>query len=118
MSTSGFSYEDPRGPQFPLLEIPWIKASPGSKLAYTLNWGDPRLGPWLTGAEKISAPAPVWTLAAGLTLLDQSQTDTTTTAKIEVGVVAVGTTLRASCRITTDAGQVETRSFDLVVTER
>ncbi len=115
---SGFSYEDPRGPQFPELEIPWIKATPGSKLDYTLDWADPKKGPWLTGTEKIADAPATWVLAEGLTKLAQSQNDTTSSARIEVAATAAGKTLRASCTITTDAGQVETRSFDVRVVAR
>ncbi len=90
----------------------WIEKDPNAVLDYGLDWGVP-LKSWLAG-ETIASVA--WTVPPGLTQVSASNSDTV--AKVRLSGGTVGVTYTITCRITTSTGQVEDRSFRVVIRER
>lgn len=93
-------------------EGPWIAKDPNAVLDYGVDWGV-AFNSWLAG-ETIASVA--WTVPAGLTLTSQSNSDTV--AKVRLSGGTVGVTYAITCRITTNTGQIEDRSFRIIVRER
>lgn len=67
------------------------------------------------GAEDAIASV-AWTVATGLTNVSTSNTDWTATIVLSGGTV--DTTYTVACRVTTDAGYIDDRSFRVVVVSR
>jgi hypothetical protein len=94
--------------------IPLILKDPSAVLDYYEDWqkaGDP----WLGASETITG-TPAWTLPTGIT--NSAQTNTATTATIWLAGGTIGTTYLISCKITTNQGRTDTRSFRVRVVAR
>jgi hypothetical protein len=91
---------------------PWIEKDPNAALDYGVNWGVP-FNSWL-GEETIASVA--WTVAAGLTQGAASNSDTV--AKVRLSGGTAGETYAVTCRVTTSGGQIDERTFRIVVRER
>jgi hypothetical protein len=91
---------------------PWISKDPNAVLDYALDWADP-LNSWL-GDQTIASVT--WTVAPGLTLVSQSNTPTVAQVRLSGGTV--GTTYSVACRITTNTGEIDKRTFRVRVQER
>jgi hypothetical protein len=85
---------------------------PSARLDYTIDWSA-----WLTEGDTIASVE--WTAAPGITIGSSSyaptRTATTATVWLEGGT-AEGI-YRVACRITTDEGRIDERSFDVRVRE-
>ena len=103
MTARGFQY-DAAGP--------WIEKDPNAVLDYAADWDVP-FDSWLNG-QTIASVA--WTVPAGLT--KGAESNTTTVAQVRLSGGTVGVTYTVTCRITTNTGQIEDRSFRVVVRER
>lgn len=90
----------------------WIEKDPNAVLDYAVDWGAP-LNSWLAG-ETIASVA--WTVPAGLT--QGAASNTNTVAQVRLSGGTVGQTYTVTCRITTSTGQIEDRSFRVVIRER
>ena len=84
----------------------WLK-DPNATLQYTLDWSE------YLGSDTIVSAA--WS-APGLTTNSTSSTTTTTTIWLSGGTVGKVYTVR--CRVTTTAGTIDDRSFEIEVTNR
>lgn len=84
-------------------------ADPEALLEYSVDWT-----PWLADSETISSYTV--TVPAGITLASHSQADGVVTAWITGGTV--DTRYRVECKITTNQGRTDERSFTLAVKER
>jgi hypothetical protein len=82
---------------------------PNAVLDYVVDWSE-----WLAASETISTST--FTVAAGIT--KDSESNTTTTAKVWLSGGTIGTTYRISNRITTNQSRTDDRSFDIRVEER
>lgn len=91
---------------------PWIAKDPDSVLDYGVDWGVP-FNSWL-GDDVIDAVA--WAVPTGLTKGAESNSDTV--AKVRLSGGTVGVIYTVTCRITTDRGQTDDRSFRIVAQER
>ena len=85
---------------------------PDSKLDYTLDWSK-----WL-GSDTISTSTWLFDPSTGLT--DTAPTVDTAAKRTTVFLAggSVGTTYRVTNRITTAAGRIVDRSFNLLIAER
>jgi hypothetical protein len=89
--------------------------APGADLPYTIDWSD-----WLAKLPpgETIASDPAWTITpAGLTLIAQSHTTTSATARLEGGTA--GVVYRVTCRVTSSPSAYEDeRSIQIRCLER
>jgi hypothetical protein len=86
---------------------------PNATLDYIMDWR-PALTPWLALGESIINV--VWTIPAPLAEASSSNTADDATAFISGGTE--GTRYEVACKITTDAGRIDERSFYLNITNQ
>lgn len=90
------------------VEFVYIK-DPGATLDYSFDWTD-----WLGSNETITATS--WTVPAGLTKVSETFSAYVSTCRISGGTV--GNTYTVTCQISTNTGEVDQRSLNLVIQER
>lgn len=90
------------------VEFVYIK-DPGATLDYSFDWTD-----WLGASETITATS--WTVPAGLTKVSESRSDYISTCRISGGTL--NTSYTVTCQITTNEGEIDQRSLQLVVQDR
>ena len=90
------------------VEFSYIK-DPQASLDYSFDWTD-----WLGTGEIISSST--WTVPAGLSKGAEVTTSTVSTCRISGG--SAGTNYTVTCQITTNTGEIDQRSLQLVVQER
>jgi hypothetical protein len=91
---------------------PWIEKDPAAVLDYQLDW-DVANDSWLAGD---TIAGVVWTVDTGL--IRDSQSNSTTAAKVWLSGGTAGTTYQVACRITTAAGRSDERTFRVAVKQR
>lgn len=91
---------------------PTIKKDPDSTLDYPFDWSK-----WLALINDTIASV-LWILDPTLTLASSSFTAVTATAFISGGLLAIGTSVPVTCRITTAGGRVDERTILLKIVER
>jgi hypothetical protein len=87
-----------------------FKKDPNATLVYTFDWG-----PYLTPLLDTIASA-TWVVSSALTVVSQSNTDTTATAFVSGGVLDTSEIL--TCRIVTAGGRTDDRSVTLKILNR
>ena len=87
-----------------------LDKDPNATLDYSFDWG-PYLTPLLDTITSVA-----WVVTPGLTVVSQSNTDTTATAFVSGGVLDTDEIL--TCRVTTAGGRIDDRSVTLVITNR
>lgn len=90
------------------VEFVYIK-DPGATLDYSFDWTD-----WLGASETITATS--WTVPAGLTKVSESNSSYVSTCRISGGTL--NTSYTVTCQITTNEGEIDQRSLQLVVQDR
>ena len=93
----------------------------GATLDIFWDWTDGGASPWLAAGETIASFAI--TPASGLTIASSpaapAQASGVVTAWVSVPSTApVGAQLSARCQITTSAGRIDTRKYELIVADR
>ena len=87
--------------------LPWINKDTGATLDYQIDWGDPT-DSWI-GKDAIQST--IWTVDSGLTVVTNTFNRTSATVWLAGGVS--GVTYGVTCRITTVAGRVDERAFQI-----
>lgn len=82
---------------------------PVAILDYTVDWST-----WLVGGETIVSAT--WTVPAGLTKVENSNTTTSATARISGG--QVGSIYELACVVVTSSGQSDRRVFSIICGEK
>jgi hypothetical protein len=90
------------------VDFSYIK-DPGATLDYSFDWTD-----WLGTGELLSTAT--WTVPAGLTKVSEINSAYVATCRISGGVA--GVTYTVTCQVTTDLGEIDRRSLQLVVQNR
>lgn len=96
----------------PVCEVFEATKDPDANLDYTLDWAG-GMDAWLADGDTITVFTPT---ATGVTLTDQSFTDTTTTTWVEGGTV--GTTAQILFHVETAQGRVDDRTLYLHIRQR
>jgi hypothetical protein len=85
----------------------WIAKDPDAELDYMRDWSD-----WLTAVDDTIASVE-WIVSDGLEQVVEKNTHTATTATVWLAGGTAGASYPVTCRITTVAGRIEDRSFDV-----
>lgn len=91
------------------VEFVYIK-DPQASLDYSFDWTD-----WLGGGEYITGTS--WTVPAGVSKVG-SETFSTTISTCRISGGTIGNTYTVTCQISTNTGEVDQRSLNLVIQER
>lgn len=86
----------------------YVEKDPSALLDYKLDWAA-----WLPEGDAIASV--LWNVSPGITKVEESNTASTATVWISGGVA--GQTYSVACRITTNDGRVDERSFRVQVRE-
>lgn len=90
--------------------VAFILKDPQAVLEYTARWTE-----WLADSAGDTIVTSTWTVPAGIT--QNNASNTTTTATIWLSGGTVGTTYRITNQITTAGARTAQRSFDVVMQE-
>jgi len=90
--------------------VAFILKDPQAVLDYVVKWSD-----WLADAAGDTIVTASWTVPVGITKLSESNTAIAATIWLSGGTA--GTTYRITNQITTAAGRIAQRSFDVVMQE-
>jgi hypothetical protein len=86
-----------------------VKKDPNAVIDYTVDWGD-----WLASGETISVSA--WTVPTGIT--EDASSNTSTTATIRLTGGTAGENYDIANKITTSGGEIDERTFTVIMAER
>lgn len=89
--------------------MPTYNKDPDATLNYTFDWSR-----WLESGETIASAA--FTVESGLT--KGAESNTTTTAQVTLSGGTAGETYDVTCRITTNAAQIDDRTIQIAVSEQ